>query len=280
MSVGRLFAKQLGNAIPKIIGLVCTLIVAFPLYIMLNIGMKSTGEVAASPLTLPKQIEWSNFTQAIQASDYFILLKNSFTVTVIAVTLMIIFSCMAAYSISRTDGKWYKFLYVFFLSGLMIPAQMIMLPIYRLISNAGLMNSKAALVVYYLGAGMPFLVFYMCGFLKSIPKELDEAAIIDGANRYQTFWLVVFPLLKTAVFTVTVLQVIWVWNDFLMPMLFMKDYSQMPLMVGIYSFKGEHGSAWNLMFALIILSIIPVLLLYIFFQKYIVDGFVAGAVKG
>lgn len=264
----------------RVFGIICTVIVAFPLYIMINIAVKSKSELAQSPFALPKGIEISNFTRAIEEADFFRLLGNSLFITVVTVTLLILISSTAAYSIARHDGKFYKFLYIFFLSGLMVPTQMIMLPLYRLVSKLGLMNSSAALIATYLGAGMPFLVFYMTGFLKSIPRELDEAALIDGASRYQTFWFVIFPLMKTAVLTVTVLQVIWVWNDFLIPMLFMNDYSQMPIMVGIYSFRGERGTEWNLMFALILLTILPVMLLYVFFQKYIIDGFVAGAIKG
>jgi len=252
----------------------------FPLYILLNVAVKSKEELAASPYSFPRGIELGNFTQAAKQADYFTLMKNSLVLTAITVVFLIILSAMASYAISRGRSRYHRFLYVFFLAGLMVPLQMIMLPLYKIISQIGLMNNTAALVLIYLGSGMSFLVFYFVGFLKTIPRELDEAAKIDGASKQMTFWLVIFPLMKTSVLTVAVLQVIWIWNDFLIPLLFLNNYKKMTLMVGIYSFVGERGSDWTMMFALITISIIPVILLYIFLQKYIVEGFTAGAIKG
>ena len=252
----------------------------YPIYILLTVAVKTPSELAASALAFPKGIALRNFTEAIKQSEFFLLLGNSLVLTLITVFFLIVLSSMASYVIERSSKRFPKFLYYFFISGLMVPIQMIMLPLYKLISTVGLMNSLFALVVVYLGSGMPFLVFYFVGFLKTIPRELDEAALIDGASRQRTYWSVIFPLMKTSVMTVAVLQVIWVWNDFLLPLLFLNSYKKMTLMVGIYSFVGEHTSDWTMMFALIVISILPVILLYVLLQKYIVEGFVSGAIKG
>ena len=214
--------KKALRLLGKLVAIAFVGIYLYPIYILINVAVKTREELAASPYSFPTGIAWSNFTEAARQADYFTLLTNSFVLTVITVTFLIIFSAMASYGISRGTGRYLKFMYVFFLAGLMIPLQMIMLPLYRVISRIGLMNNMAALVVIYLGAGMPFLIFYFVGFLKTIPKELDESAKIDGASKQRIFWSIIFPLMRTSVLTVTVLQVIWIWNDFLIPLLFLK----------------------------------------------------------
>lgn len=261
------------------IKLVFIIIYISPLYLLFVIATKSPGDFIKTAYSFPKKIAWENFLIAIEESNYFLLLRNSIIVTGLSVLILVVVSSMAAYPISRYKGKFYSSLNLFFLAGLMIPVQMIILPLYKIVTNLHLMNTYTSLILMNVGSAIPFSVFFMAGFLKTVPNEIDEAAHIDGASKMQTFWLVIFPLIKPAILTLAILHSIFFWNDFLLPLIFLKSNEKMTVMVGIYSFFGERVTDWNYVFALIILSILPILILYFLFQKYIVKGIVAGALK-
>jgi raffinose/stachyose/melibiose transport system permease protein len=193
---------------------------------------------------------------------------------------LIILSAMAAYPIQRNNTRFYKNLYLYFVMGLMFPTLLILLPLYRILSFIHLINTRLGIILCYIGGNIPFLVFYNVGFIQTIPKELDEAALIDGASKYQVFWKIIFPLLKNSLLTVIVIQMVWIWNDFLTPLVFLQSYDKMTVMVGMSNFIGERGADWPLIFAFMTISVLPVIVLYVIFQKYIENGLVAGAIKG
>jgi raffinose/stachyose/melibiose transport system permease protein len=162
----------------------------------------------------------------------------------------------------------------------MIPIYTVLVPLLRLIKNLGLINSHWGLIVVYIATGLPFAIFMLTGFVRSIPNEIIEASVVDGCSVYRLFWVIIFPLLKPAVTTLFILDFLGIWNDFLLPMLTLTQNSMKTVTVAMYSFYGEYGTRWEMTFAAYTLAIIPIVIVYMFLQKNIVNGIMLGAVKG
>lgn len=220
-----------------------------------------------------------NYAVAIQRMDFFRVFLNSVIVTGLTVFFGVIFSFMAAYGISHIRSKKGKFLYFLFTMGQIIPFHTIMIALQTMTADLKLNNKLWVLVCLYIGFHSAFGIFTYVGFLKSIPKELEEAACIDGCGVVRTMVQVIFPLVKPTSITIGVLFFLWTWNDFLMPSLMISDSNKRTLTVMIYMFKSNASSEWNLLIAALTLSIIPIVVLYILAQKYITSGITAGAIK-
>lgn len=253
---------------------------AVPIYTLVTIAMKTSRELIWSPLALPESIYLKNFKDTWELLNLEVVYKNSLVVTSVSVMIRILFASMAAFTLAKRINKVNRFLYVLFLSGLMVPIYTILVPLLRLIKNMGLMNSHMGLIVVYIAMGMPFAIFMLTGFIKSIPDELLEAAVLDGCSVYRMFWTIVFPLLKSAVTTLFILDFLGVWNDFLLPMLTLSNNSLKTVTVAMYNFYGEFGTRWEMTFAGYTLAIIPIVIVYLILQKHIVEGIMIGAVKG
>ncbi len=250
-----------------------------PLYLFFMIAVKTPAEFKKNMYSFPKKFAIDNFITAINDSNYFTLFKNSTFITIVSVLLLVIVATMAAYPISRIKSKFYSSLNLFFLAGLMVPIQMIMLPLYKIMIAFKLINTHWGLILINIGGAIPFSVFLIGGFLKTIPREIEEAAFIDGASKTQSFRLIILPLARPGILTLTVLQSIFFWNDFLLPLIFLKSIEKQTIMVGIYNFVGEYVTEWNFIFALVAISILPIIVLYLIFQRHIVEGIVAGSIK-
>lgn len=251
-----------------------------PIYAMVVISLKTTRELIYSPLAFPKSLYLQNFKDAWKLLRLGTVYKNSLIVASVSVIIRILLASMASFTLAKRVNLVNRFLYVLFLSGLMIPIYTVLVPLLQLIKNLGLMNSHLGLIVVYIAMGMPFAVFMLTGFVKAIPDELLEAAVLDGCSVYRTFWTIVFPLLKSAVTTLFILDFLSVWNDFLLPMLTLSDNSLKTVTVVMYNFYGEFGSRWEMTFAGYTLAIIPIVIVYLLLQKNIVEGIMIGAVKG
>jgi raffinose/stachyose/melibiose transport system permease protein len=251
-----------------------------PIYAVIAISLKTTREVIYTPLAFPKTLYLENFKKVWKMLDFFRVYRNSLTVSLSSVVMRILFSSMAAFTLAKHKNKMNTFLYFFFLSGLMIPIYTVVVPLLQLIKNLGLMNSHWGLIVVYIATGMPFSIFLLTGFVRSIPNELIEAAVVDGCSIYKIFFVIVFPLLKPALTTLFILDFLAIWNDFFLPMLTLTKTSMKTITVAMYSFYGEFGSRWELSFAGYTLAIIPIIIMYLFLQKNIVNGILLGAVKG
>jgi raffinose/stachyose/melibiose transport system permease protein len=195
------------------------------------------------------------------------------------VALTVILASAAAYPLSRVGARWSKWVFFAFLGGLLLPVQLALLPLYQTIRDLGLLGTLVGVIMVYVGGGMPFAIFLYAGFMRTIPAEYEEAAALDGAHAFQTFWRVVFPLVRPITGTVIILTAVGTWNDFLIPLLYLSGTDQQTMTVAIYGFVGQYGAQWNLIFAGIIISVLPILIAYFFLQKYIVQGF-AGGLKG
>nr|WP_283094587.1 carbohydrate ABC transporter permease [Paenibacillus sp. ATY16] len=187
---------------------------------------------------------------------------------------------MAAYAIVRRKNRFHSFLYMLFLAGMIIPFQMTMIPLYKMMVDFGLYNSYHGIMMIYLALTAPFSVFLLVGFIKSVPRELEEAALIDGCGIFQTFFRIVLPLLKPALTTLCVLNLFSVWNDFLMPVLFLPDDKKMTITVQISKFQGMYSNDWSLLFAGICMIVLPMVVIYLLAQRFIINGITAGAIKG
>ncbi|GAA2971429.1 raffinose/stachyose/melibiose transport system permease protein [Microbacterium terrae] len=249
-----------------------------PIYILVNLSFKAPGD-QSSTFALPQEPTFQNYIDAWAQGGLGNALINSAIVTGAIVLFTVIFAAAAAYPLSRLGARWSKLTYLVFLAGLLLPAQLALLPLYQTVRDLGLLGTLAGVIIVGVGASMPFSIFLYAGFMRALPAEYEEAAALDGAHAFRTFWSVVFPLVRPITGTIIILTAVANWNDFLTPLLYLSGSNQKTITVAIYGFVGQYGAQWNLIFAGIIISILPILIAYFFLQKYIVQGF-AGGLKG
>ncbi len=260
--------------------LLVTLLVISPFYIAIIYSVKSKPELVTNRLALPKVIHWDNFTRAIETSNFGLALKNSLITTVVAVFVITLICTMSAYIIARKNNRFYNTIYYIFVGAMIIPFQSIMTPLYVDMNHWGMLNTLSGFILAKIGFQIAFTVLLVSGFVKNIPRDLEEAAAIDGAGIYGIFFRIVFPLMKPIILTSVVLNTLNVWNDFQMSLTLLqrKEVRNVPLTQ--YFFFGENSVELGLAFALFLLSMIPILVLYLALQKYIIGGITSGAVKG
>lgn len=254
------------------------IIFMFPIYVLISLAFKAPGD-QSSTIALPEHATVQNFIDAWQQGGLGNAMINSAVVTVVTITLAVVLAASAAYPLSRIGRRWSKVTYYSFLAGLLLPVQLGMLPLYQTIRDLGLLGTLLGVILVSVGGSMPFAIFLYAGFLRALPPDFEEAASLDGASPFRTFWSIVFPLVKPITGTIIILNAVWTWNDFLTPLLYLSSSNQKTLTVAVYGFVGQYGAQWNLIFAGIIISIIPILTAYFLLQRYIVQGF-AGGLKG
>lgn len=254
----------------------------FPILIVLLNSFKSKLYISSEPFSLPTPETFaglSNFTEGLGKTGFFTAFLTSLFVTVLSVGAIVIFTSMTAWYITRVKNTFTRFCYYAFVFSMVVPFQMVMFTTVKTANVLGLDNPWG-LIVIYLGFGSGLSVFMFSGFVKSIPKEIEEAAMIDGCGPIRTFFLVVFPLMKPTTITVAILNAMWIWNDYLLPYLVIgSDYKTIP--IAIQYLRGGYGSIdMGAMMAMLVLSILPIVIFYLLCQKHIIKGVVAGAVKG
>lgn len=254
--------------------------ILFPLYLAVVTALKTPQEVAASVLALPSGLRWQNFSDAIRLTNFFTAFRTSALVTVSVVILTLLTNSLVAYAIARNQHRrLFRFLYYYFISALFIPFPIIMLPVVKQTSAWG-MDNPYGLIFLYVVYGLSFNIFVYVGYIKSIPHELEEAALIDGATTWQTFWKIIFPLLAPMNATVGILTCLWAWNDFLLPLVIISDpkFATLPLVQ--YIFQGQFSTNYNLAFASYLMTLAPMVIVYLLAQRWIISGVTQGAVKG
>ncbi len=247
----------------------------FPAYILINQSLRRSND-PAQPYALPTTITLANYGDAWTQGFLGNALVNSASVTVLSTLVLVIFGAMAAYPLARVTKAWSRVAFAVFMIGLLLPFQLALIPLYVTMRDLSLLGTIWSLVLFYVGLQMPFTVFLYTAFLRSLPAEYEEAASIDGAGAAQSFWSVVFPLLRPVTGTVVILDVIFIWNDFLTPLLYLSGSGQMTVPVTLYSFVGQYVSQWNLVFAGLVISIAPILLVYFLLQRTVIQGFASG----
>ncbi|MEM2742174.1 MAG: carbohydrate ABC transporter permease, partial [Nitrososphaeria archaeon] len=238
-----------------------------------------TGEVIINPLKLPQEFRISNYLEAAQRMRYFRSFFNTLIITVLSIALIVIFSSMTAYVFVRKKWPINKILFGVMTASMIIPFQSIMIPLVKIYGSLNMLNNMWTLIYMYLGFGTAFAVFLYHGFIKGIPLELEEAALVDGASIFQTFWKIVFPLLKPVTITLVILDALWIWNDFLLPSLILISAEKRTLQLSTFYFYGTFTSNYGLAMAALMLTIFPIIIVSLFMQKYIIAGIIRGAIR-
>ena len=262
----------------------------FPFYIVVINASKSSTAIISDPMSRPET--WANFFRNIQTIlnddrlGYLNALTNSVIITTVSLVLIGVSSAMAAWVLVRTKTRLSMSIFLFIISGLVIPFQIVMLPLVTLIRNLEIItrlpwrDTHHAVIIAYMGFGAPLSVFLFHGFIKSIPLDIEEAAIIDGCSRPQVFFKIVLPILKPIFVTLLVLNGLWIWNDFLLPLLLIgRRGSTTTIPLAVANFVGAFVIQWHLLLTALVLSAIPVIILFLFAQKHIIKGMTSGAVK-
>lgn len=257
--------------------------VFFPIYMAISISMKKPSEMTnsiAGILSLPKSFDLSNFAEAIRVTDFWRSLGNSFLITGCVVVLALILHSLVGYVVGRSMGrsKWYRLIYLYFVSGMFVPFAILMMPLVKQTAQIGLAN-RAGVVILYIVFNLPMNLLLYTGYLKNIPMALEEAAMIDGAGPLQTFWQIIFPIMKPMHATVAVLTALGTWNDVMMPLVILSGTGHNTLPLAQLTFQTQFGTNYNLAFASYLLALVPILVFYLICQKQVLNGVVNGAVK-
>ena len=250
-----------------------------PLLLILFNSLKEKKAAAKMDLHLPAwPIQWSNFITVIEKGKLASSFCNSLIYSAGAVILCVLFAALAAYVLSRNQSGLNRFLYMFLVLGITLPINYVALT--KVLQFLHLNNTSGGIILLYTAMQLPFMTFLIHGFVAKVPMELDEAAVIDGCGPVQLFFLIVFPMLKPAIATASILTFLNTWNEFVSPLYFLNRSEQWPMTLSVYNFFGMYFKDWNLVCADILLTSLPVLIVYLIGQKYIVSGMTAGAVKG
>lgn len=259
---------------------VCAIVFLYPLYLVFLNALKTFPDIMLRTANWPREFTTDNFVRAWEATDFPRVFGNSAFVTVLSNAGIVLLSSMAAWRLARRSGKASQAILFLFVSSMVIPFQSIMIPLMQVGGRLELIGSLWGLVILYFGLGVPFTVFLYHGFVKSIPAEVEESAIIDGCGIQGLFWKIVFPLLKPITMTAIILNSLWIWNDFLLPSMVLHDAPNYTIPLALYSFFAQYARQWDLALATLVMSMMPIIILFLFLQKYIIRGITAGSVKG
>ena len=257
-----------------------TIMCLYPLAWLFLASFKTNQELYFNTWGLPQSWNPVNYIKAVVEGGVIRYFGNSVIIAVSAVIVTVILSTMASYAISRMHWKLSKVTYNIFLLGMMIPVYALIIPLFSVFKSMGLLNTYLSVIIPQMAVGFPMAIFIICGFMGSIPRELEEAAVIDGCSIYQCFGMIVLPIAKSSIVTVAVVQFINVWNDLLLPRIFLTDSKMMTLPVGLTNFQSMYSTDYVGEIAAVIITIIPSIAVYILLHKHIMEGMVAGAVKG
>lgn len=251
-----------------------------PIFTLVATSLKHKKDFMSgiSLFQLPAQIAWDNFSNAITKGRLITYMKNDLIVSFLKVPLGILVGSLAAFSMTRLKIKHSTGIFVFFLIGMMLPMQTALVPINMIYSKLGLLNTYFGLFYVYIGFGLSYCILIMRGFMKGIPFDIDEAAYIDGCTKWQLFSRIIFPISKPAIATLFITDFLSTWNEYLLASVIINDNAKKTVPVGIMTFVGEHGTDYGYLCAGVLVSVIPVMVVYLVFQRYFVEG-MAGAVK-
>ena len=273
---GKIFKKFLFYAVLIMIAVIWIV----PIYTLVATAIKSKQDFFSgiSLFSMPAKIAWSNFSNAITKGRLAIYMRNGLIVCILKVPLGIFIEALAAFAMTRLNIKHKTAVFVFFLVGMMLPMQTALVPINVVFSRLKLTNTYFGLFFVYLGFGLSYGILILRGFFRSIPKDLDEAAFMDGCSKWSLFWKVILPISKPAVATLVIMDFLATWNEYLLASVIINENAKKTVPVGIMTFVGEHGTDYGYLCAGVLLSIIPVITVYLIFQRYFVEG-MSGAIK-
>ncbi|MDB4865787.1 MAG: sugar transporter permease [Cohnella sp.] len=277
--------KQIGKYVSEILLVVLAVAFLSPVYIMVVNSFKNRAELYQSALALPSSLSFQYYAQAMDKMNFLTAFRNSLFVTVVSVLFIVILSSMTAWMLVRTNNRLSQIIFMTLVATMLIPFQTLMMPLMQVMDfirtnfHIPMLNTHGGLIYMNVGFNASMAVFLYHGFMKSVPIALEEAATLDGCSKFGVFWRIVFPLLKTITVTIAILDVIALWNDYLLPSLTLADKGLRTIPLSTFYFFGEFTIVWNLAMAGLTLTVIPVVIFYVFSQKYIIKGIAAGAVK-
>lgn len=251
----------------------------YPIFLMIASSFKTKQEITTHPLGLPSRFSLENYIsvwQKVHFADYFV---NSLTISAVSVLLILLVSSMAAFYVARYSFRWNGFLLFFFMLGLMLPMKLAISPLYMMMLKLKLLDTHASLIIVYVAGHISFAVFVFYGFFRTLPKDLDQSARIDGCNDFQVYYKIVLPLMRPAIATVSIVDLIGIWNDFFYPLIFIKSTELGTIPLGMLTLFGEYDTDWNLLFCGLTLSSLPMILAFLFASRQFIEGMTAGAVK-
>ena len=251
-----------------------------PFYLVVVNSLKDYGAVLRSAVSFPRPLVLENYQVAWTTVQFPLAALNSFIITVVSIVLLVLIGAMAAWRLARAPHRINNAIFTLFVAAMVVPFQSVMIPLMKVGSTLHLLDNRPGLVIIYLGFGMPFTIFLFHGFIKtSVPREIEEAAIIDGCNSFQTFFRVVLPIMRPMVATVVILHAFWIWNDFLLPLLVIYDQAKRTIPLAVFSFLGKYTDRWNLALATLTMGMLPIIIFFLALQRFIIRGVAAGSVK-
>lgn len=269
MKRGGIYTAAIGYAILSL----------FPIALMLISSFKPNIEILTKPLALPSRLTMASYKKLFVELNYFDYIFNSAFISIITLVMVIVFSVMVAYYIARFPFRWNGMLFFYFLVGMMLPIKLGLVPLFLLIQNLHLVNSPWSVIFIQAGIGLPMAVLILTGFFRTLPKELEEAARMDGCGSAGLLVKVLIPLMKPAIGTVTIINFIGVWNEFFFPMIFIQDETKKTIPLAMQQLFGEYTTDWSVLFAGLTMSSLPMILIFAFASRQFMDGLTAGAVK-
>jgi raffinose/stachyose/melibiose transport system permease protein len=269
---------RLAKRVTFIVGSILAFAYVTPFLLVFLNSVKLKPEILENPLSLPVSITWENFQEALTKMNFFRSLTNSIIISVLSVSLLIVFSSMLAYYLARTKTKSTKYIFLILVTSMIVPFQALMIPFMARFAPFVSWNNRAALIFFYIGFGVALSTFLYHGFISTIPTEIDEAASIDGASDMVAFWKIIFPMMRPITATVAIINALWIWNDFLLPRLVLTEESQ-TLPLSTYLFYGQYSIEYGQAMAGLVLAVLPIVIFYLILQKQFISGISQGAVK-
>ena len=270
------------DIVKKVIIARVVIIDAYPIFWLFTCAFKKSSEFVSKPsFALPDGLYLQNFVEAWTRGNMGLYFKNSLIYTAAALVFIVILSMTIGFAVTQMEWKMKNFFADFFLLGLMVPVATALLPLFQIYNNLGLTNTRICLVITYIAFGLSLSIFLVTGYMRSLPREILEASVIDGCGIYSMMWHIVFPLMKNAAVTVLVLQFFYKWNDLLFSMTFISNSKLKTIQTGLLYFENEFGTKdWGAIFASIAISVFPMLIIYMILNKTVIEGMTSGAVKG
>ena len=265
---------------PYTVLLAWTAVVLFPIWTMIINSFKMKLDIYKDPFGLPPDWNFESYLSVFRDSDFLLYFRNSLIVTVGSLAIILLIGSLGAYALANWKHKLSRWIYMFFIAGMMVPIRIGSINLLQIIKNLGLLNTYFSLFPVYIAMGMPIATFVLTEFIRAIPGELTEAAIIDGAGRFKIYRMVIVPLLRPALGTVAIFNLVPIWNDLWFPLLFINNEKSKTLILGVTRLFGQYQTDWSKILAVLTLSAIPVMLLYLLMSKQFIKGLTAGSIKG
>jgi multiple sugar transport system permease protein/raffinose/stachyose/melibiose transport system permease protein len=272
--------KNLVNFITHAILILVALSCIFPVFWMVSSSLKTQEEIFMKMNLFPEKWVWANYVTAWVKADFGMYFLNSAFYTIVGVAGIVFISSLAAYGFARLQMWGKNFFFLLIISSLLIPIPGVFVPLYLLLKSLGLLDSRIGLILCYISGNLAFGVFLLRSFFEELPKEIEEAATIDGASKFGIYWRIALPLARPAIATLVIFNSLSIWNEFLLALVVLQDKAKMPIQRGLMVFQGTHITDYPLLMAGLTIATIPVLVVYLLMQKHIVKGIAAGALKG